>query len=248
VSSWHAVGANDYGDRLEATSGADVDREGFDEDSLFHDAAEDTGRSGLVDLIDVGVCRLIEQEGYVGALKYAGSNSLARIAEWLDEGLPGVDLEELLQVVWLESDISDEFDTDDVVSLFRQAGFVTDSRWVAAPEDVMTVYRGCTPEGIARPSWSMNRGVACWYRGGDSRVYVARIAPDDELAIYLSRCSREVVVDPRGLRDVREVGRPRVVFIPSDDYDEFRELRAIGMQPSPIVRRDALSSRLRVRR
>jgi hypothetical protein len=205
-------------------------------------ACEELGWSGDVGWrtsCDLGVCGLVEQEDYVGALyNAAGREALNLIYEWLDEDLPGIDLPELLEEAWLNLSISYEFPAEDVVELFRQAGFVSDSKWVSQPTNTMTVYRGCAPDEVERPSWSVSRGIACWYADHQegAHVYAAEIPPEDVLAIYLGRCSREVVVDPNGLRNVREIGRPKVIISPPSEYDEQRELRALGIRPTPRIR------------
>ena len=202
---------------------------------------------------ELGVCGLVSEGRLIAALveveEEHGYSGLDIVAEWVDEGIE-LDLEALLIRVWLGSDGSsytNHFDNEDIVALFRQAGFVTDTTMIEPPSAPMTVYRGCDPAFILRPSWSRSRSVAAWYadleRGG--HIYAAEISPDDVLAILLTNRSREIVVDPDGLRNIREVRRPQALVLIEDVYDERRELRAIGINV-PALHIRSLDQRLKV--
>ena len=73
------------------------------------------------------------------------------------------------------------------------------------------MYRGAPSERRLGMSWSMSLDTAIWFAkrydlvSSVGRVFVAEVPPQHVFAILKSRAESEVVVNPRGLRNVREM-------------------------------------------
>jgi len=89
------------------------------------------------------------------------------------------------------------------VKLFRSAGYTHDGLPAAPPTQPITVYRGCTPDGLKGMSWTSDLAVARTFAHGRlrgralGRVYALDIAPDKLLA-YIHETGRnesEYVID-----------------------------------------------------
>jgi hypothetical protein len=96
---------------------------------------------------------------------------------------------------------------------FRQTGFLADPL-VSAPTEPLLIFRGCSAKTIRRMAWTMDRGTAAFFasylaapaRQGIRSVYSATISPEGVLAILDSwKGKREVVVDPRYLREIERI-------------------------------------------
>ena len=46
---------------------------------------------------------------------------------------------------------------------FNAAGFITDTEGVARPSKPLTLYRGCTPDGVLGMAWTSDPDVARWF-------------------------------------------------------------------------------------
>ncbi|MDP9471923.1 MAG: hypothetical protein M3Q71_14880, partial [Chloroflexota bacterium] len=116
-----------------------------------------------------------------------------------------------------------------VVSLFRAAGFVTDSPGTEPPTGPLTIYRGVSSlwgergERITRRgvSWTEDRERAVWFArrfsfNGPGTLLTAEVFPEHVLGIFHGRGEVEIVVDPKRLRRVRE---EPVALVDSFRYD-----------------------------
>lgn len=119
---------------------------------------------------------------------------------------------------------------EQLVALFRDAGFLSDTRKITAPpSEGLTVYRGCHPAVRRGLAWTTSRERAEFFiqyaqqhrarayytrairrpeAVGESRLrpqlYTAHAPAPVILAMFNERQEYEVVVDPAGLVDVRE--------------------------------------------
>jgi hypothetical protein len=127
-------------------------------------------------------------------------------------------LRELLPVAWQDTE-QPSANVAAWLRLFRKAGYVSDGEEVLSGE--LTIYRGIgVPEATPGISWSLDIDRARWFarrselalrvQSGSSReatLYSARVDADQVLAFFNARNEREVVVDPKSLRDVRVLER-----------------------------------------
>lgn len=147
------------------------------------------------------------------AFAYIGS-------EYGEASLPAPELRRLLHEWWPMVDASAHV-AEEIVALFRRAGYVNDTG--RRLEGELTVYRGNLGEdprlGI---SWTLSRAKARWfaqYANGSPRalflgleridgeeprptVWRATVAASDVLGYFGSRRESEVVLDPATVRDV----------------------------------------------
>lgn len=100
------------------------------------------------------------------------------------------------------------------IEMFRAAGFRVDDEIAEGPSDVITVYRGASPEGRLGMSWTTDLTTARTFARGGLRgrcagsVWTARLSPEFALAQIGGAGTRgedEVVVDPAGLDKVAEL-------------------------------------------
>ena len=138
---------------------------------------------------------------------------MSKILEWYSPGqLSRDELRNLLVDWWSDVQEPSAYEAGELLELFWEAGFVTDTEGVTRPTTALTVYRGATPDGVQGMAWTLDREKAAWFarRGrligeAESRVYAAEIPPQGVLGIFNERGEREVVVDPFSLQDIREV-------------------------------------------
>lgn len=140
------------------------------------------------------------------------ADRLLTIEEWFDAGEVAVDeLRALLAAWWLDAEGPSNLGVVRWVRLFKAAGFVADRAGTEPPIDPLTVYRGIQGYGRRRGlSWTLDRDRAAWFARrfphfGASVVLVARPRPRHVLGIFHGREEAEVVVNPRGLRNLREI-------------------------------------------
>lgn len=111
----------------------------------------------------------------------------------------------LLRMVWCDLELPRQFGYRRIVRAFRAAGFVGEGR----PERGITVYRGCTSAGKRGVSWTLDSERAAWFarrfKLAGEHVYAAEVPPSGVLAVLDDRGEGEVVVDPRGLRNLRQL-------------------------------------------
>ena len=112
---------------------------------------------------------------------------------------------------WAHAEYPHQFGVRRLVRLLKAAGFFSDEPGIVRPMEPMTVYRGAPSERRLGMSWSMSLDTAIWFAerynvvSSVGRVFVAEVPPQHVLAILKSRSESEVVVNPRGLRNVREM-------------------------------------------
>jgi hypothetical protein len=132
------------------------------------------------------------------------------------DGLPKTKLAELIRYVWALAEFPEEYlGQRKWVELFRKGGFSSDH--AAPPTEALRVYRGCISRCVRHMAWSTEIEVARWFAArinlnGIGSVYTALIDPSAVLAIHIARGSveqpdheLEVIVDPRHLRQVRQL-------------------------------------------
>lgn len=134
--------------------------------------------------------------------------ALERIARLVDPAT----LNGVLAVWWPELESTHRLGHDEVVRLFRRAGYVSDNDRVAdSPTYEMTIYRGTDRpdrDAVRGVSWTIEPDTARWYAkrfnvakaGSFGWLWRATVDPDDVLGRFWGYAEREVVVDPRRLR------------------------------------------------
>ncbi len=142
---------------------------------------------------------------------------LPMIAAWNRAGHISRDqLRALLAEWWSDTEHPSAYGVGAVVSLFRAAGFVTDTPGTEPPAGPLTIYRGIsslwgergertTRRGV---SWTEDREQAVWFArrfsfNGPGTLLTAEVSPEHVLGIFHGRGEVEVVVDPRRVRRVR---------------------------------------------
>jgi len=132
-------------------------------------------------------------------------------AWWLEGALTPVDLGACLAAVWSRIEFPHRFGQRRWLRLFKAAGFVTDTPGTEPGTEPLTVYRGAIPTRRRGMSWTLDPVRAAWFaRRWDvlSRtglVYAADVPPRHVLAIFHGREELEVIVNPPGLRNLREM-------------------------------------------
>ncbi len=139
------------------------------------------------------------------------------LASWLArERLTAGELRAILSDVWCGAESPERtLPASWWVPIFRRAGFVSDPK-MKRPTKRLTIYRGATPERRLGMAWTTMRERAEWFATRDresfglveSTVYVATVTPSSVLALIDGRSEGEVVVDPKGLEDLRAARRP----------------------------------------
>lgn len=137
--------------------------------------------------------------------------ALVQLAERVDPA----SLNLLLTAWWPELEDHHLIGTGTFVRLFRRAGYVFDQPAEVAdsPSSALMVFRGTdcpAPDAVHGMSWTVDPVVADWYAGRFADrarrrlgwVWGATVNPDSVLARFTGYGDAEIVVDPRGLRDV----------------------------------------------
>jgi len=146
-------------------------------------------------------------------LQRMGNNRIGRIMDWHEAGqLTGERLRACLAEWWDMGDGHSGLGTGRLVALFQAAGFVADTAGVEPPTGELTVYRGISAgRNRRRLSWTTDPDRAAWfarryaYYFGHGTVLAAEVSPRHVLGIFHGRREAEVVVNFRGLRNIREV-------------------------------------------
>lgn len=175
--------------------------------------------------------RLVEGQKFVRAIwLLERPYRLSKLLEWShDASIPVRAVKDLIGDVWKDVEHPHQFDEDELVDLFRLAGWVDDHESnrtlmkdrLRTAAGALTVYRGVGKEGNPKGmAWTLSRKTAEWFArrfGGkdvDGWVYTARIPSFGILAYLTGRGEDEVVVDPSMLEDVT------VVPVFPEDADE----------------------------
>ncbi len=154
--------------------------------------------------------RRVHDRKWRDALQVIDKNyALPLIVEWHASRLLTPDeLNRVLAWHWNREDSPTRFGIQSLVSLFRFAGFVADREGTARPTGPLTIYRGgasSTPLGL---SWTTDREQALKFARRSSRktavVITAVVQAEHILAILKARQESEIVVDPAGLKILRE--------------------------------------------
>lgn len=123
------------------------------------------------------------------------------------------DLAVLVHAAWTESDAGLYRRHDLIRALFERSKpmlAMTDAERElldSLPETVM-VYRGCHDFNMAGFSWSIDEATARWFTtyrpltGYAARVIAGEVSKPDVVMACLERDERELVVDPRSVRNV----------------------------------------------
>lgn len=137
---------------------------------------------------------------------------LKEAREYLSVG----DFSQFLSEAWVTAE-SPNMDTNvskrELVSMFLSAdkSSLMEPEEVQAlddMEDTVTIYRGVTSyngKDLRAMTWTLNREMAEWFAhrfGQEGEVYAAQIEKVHILAYFSRRNEDEIIVDPKGLRDI----------------------------------------------
>ena len=173
---------------------------------------------------------ILEYAGLVSEVSEAGMRLLAEIVQdrlngprvlydsWASRQISDRDLCPLIPDTWLYVDWPERIiGADKWVRLFRAAGFLSIAYGLPRPDRALTVFRGATAERRSGMSWTTDIGRADQFRQRHSwhaptAIYQTVAAPDAVLALLERRGEGppEVVVDPRMLAAVEQVGPPHL--------------------------------------
>ena len=126
------------------------------------------------------------------------------------------DFSNILGDAWVRSENPNEdpnFTKKELISLFERAekkSLMTQEdyeRWQGL-EETITIYRGVTPsnaKNVRALSWTLDEEKAEWFAkrfGEEGNVYSAEIDKKDVYAYFGDRGESEVIVNPKGLRNI----------------------------------------------
>ncbi len=124
---------------------------------------------------------------------------------------------ECLSFCWTTPEFPNQHDTSMLIDLFRKADkqFLMDDVELLALNDlpsVIKIYRGLqTPKAKKRGlSWTLSLDRARWFANRWKKncdVLSAEVTKEHVLAVFLGRNEQEVVVNPRGLRNICKVSQ-----------------------------------------
>lgn len=156
----------------------------------------------------------MDEYQYLSALHAASNRSRSAGARQLLNWLPYLWsrpalLGKLLVALWTDCEAPERVIYPRVwVAMFRHAGIVGDAR-STAPSEPLTIYRGCTADGLRAMGWTtdvkMARTFAAERHGTTARVYRAEISKVGVLALLDQGNENEVIIDPAYLGDVEVV-------------------------------------------
>lgn len=131
---------------------------------------------------------------------------------WECASLPGAHLRALLPGVWVGAEWPAQLGKKRWLAMFEATGFVSDRPGAQVPESALTIYRGALGGRVRGLSWTTDLERARWFAERikllgrtDAAVVAAEVHPRHVLATFDGRQEAEVVVKPRGLRNLREV-------------------------------------------
>jgi hypothetical protein len=168
------------------------------------------------------------------ALEYS-PEIMPRIYAWYSEGRIGKAwLERRLGLFYQRSAPGHDLSTDQLVTLFRAAGWQCGDE-EEPPTEVLTVYRGASVNNLFGLSWTLNleRAQSFAHRHGDwdpsrhvyrreSMVYIAEAPPECVLGMFTGvNDEDEVIVDPSGLRNLRALNNDLVEDSSVSDIDDI---------------------------
>ena len=102
------------------------------------------------------------------------------------------ELRDLLAAWWTDTENPRDYGTNQLVQLFRAAGFVTDTPGTTPPGTPLTAYRGAAPAYRRGLCWTLDREQAAWYARRwphlpPGKVYVAGVPPQHVLGLFDGR-------------------------------------------------------------
>jgi hypothetical protein len=121
------------------------------------------------------------------------------------ERLPRADQGKLLCDIWKMAEWPERcLGQREWIRIFWRVGFATDYG-ATRPTESVQIYRGCAPRFVRRMAWTSDIQKARWFATRlwrtDAFVYTAMIAPEGVLAMIDGKGEREIVVNPRCLKN-----------------------------------------------
>ena len=133
------------------------------------------------------------------------------------------DLRTLLAYVWPDIEQPSNWGNQNLLSLFRRAGFVSDGQ--PQPTEPLTIYRGvCSSRYRSGLSWTTDRERAYFFArrfafDGRGVVYTGIADPKHILGMFDDRQETEIVVDPSMVRRIRAIERG-LIFSAADGIQQ----------------------------
>lgn len=150
---------------------------------------------------------------------------------WTARQIANADLRGLIPDTWLYVDWPERIiGADKWVQLFRAAGFLTIPYGLSQPASAITVFRGATAERRVGMSWTpdVNRARQFCQRHSwhaPATIYRTVVMPEAVLALLERKGESppEVVVDPRMLTTIDQLGPSTRTATPKPDDPTFRQ-------------------------
>jgi len=136
--------------------------------------------------------------------------------QFIKEDISAQELGKALAWVWTETEFPNSNGIEALLRLFKLAdrrSLMDDDEWEILeklPEEV-AVFRGTQSKKakVRGMSWTLDRKKAEWFRDRfkklDGKVYEASIKKEEILAYFSGRNESEVIVNPKKLKEVKEV-------------------------------------------
>ena len=135
------------------------------------------------------------------------------------EYLATEDMSKILAAAWMQSECPNmdvDVSKDELVAMFKQADkehLMEDGerKLLAQLGETITVYRGVTSynaKNVRALSWTIDIKKARWFAHRfqeQGTVYAAQINKADILAVFTSRGESEIVLNPKGLKQLKKV-------------------------------------------
>lgn len=132
---------------------------------------------------------------------------LAIMQEWIEQG---IDVSEFFAEAWRDTELPDsELAKPMYRRMFQHMGFVTDVEGLQFKDlpSHVTVYRGSLEKWRKGLAWTRNLGTAKFFalRTDGAKVWETTVPRKAILAWLDGRGEQEVVLNPRSIKEVREV-------------------------------------------
>ena len=163
--------------------------------------------------------RIDKAENITQLLMMMNQTYYSAFLKYTYEYMSAKDLAETLQTVWLMTEFPNydaNFKKTEFINLFKTADkkiLMTEEDYdfyVRLPETV-TVYRGTKYENYKALSWTLSKKEAVWFserflsENEKGQVYQAEIDKKDIFAYFNDRNEKEIVLDYRKLKNLKEI-------------------------------------------
>ena len=163
----------------------------------------------------------IEKSDLLGIYNMITKPYILAFIELVKQYLSKEDLTRIFGDAWVRLEFISSngvFTINQLVNIFKQCEpsilmNTEELKVIEGFDDTITIYRGIGngSKGIKGMSWTTDIEVAMWFSNSFSskvkpgNVYQAEIGKENILAYFVGRKEQEVVVDPKGLRNIQRI-------------------------------------------